>query len=187
MAESSYVALLRGINVGGNNIIKMEVLRHHFEELGFAHVSTYIQSGNVIFRDPRSRFSNQRQLEQHIETALADAIQYYGKVLVRSQREMANVVDHLPARTTDPDWKTNVLFLSSAIDAPETLRQFSPKSEIEELTWTDGVIFWSAKIAALTRTTMMKLPANPLYQEMTIRNDRTTRKIFERMSSSHIS
>lgn len=44
-----FVALLRGINVGGNNIIKMADLKTCFEEMGFANVVTYIQSGNVLF------------------------------------------------------------------------------------------------------------------------------------------
>ena len=46
---SRYVALLRGINVGGNNLIKMTELKACFEEQGFADVATYIQSGNVLF------------------------------------------------------------------------------------------------------------------------------------------
>ena len=44
-----FVALLRGVNVGGNNIVSMRELKESFEELGFAQVSTYINSGNVIF------------------------------------------------------------------------------------------------------------------------------------------
>jgi uncharacterized protein (DUF1697 family) len=49
MAEQQYITLLRGINVGGNNIIKMTDLKSCFESMGFTGVSTYIQSGNVIF------------------------------------------------------------------------------------------------------------------------------------------
>ena len=50
---STYVALLRGINLGGHKIVKMDQLRKTFEELGFADVKTYIQSGNVVFKAPR--------------------------------------------------------------------------------------------------------------------------------------
>ena len=46
---STYIALLRGINVGGHKIIKMEQLRKAFEGLGFENVATYVQSGNVVF------------------------------------------------------------------------------------------------------------------------------------------
>ena len=48
-----YVALLRGINVGGKNIVEMARLKQAFEELGFTSVKTYINSGNVIFRAER--------------------------------------------------------------------------------------------------------------------------------------
>jgi hypothetical protein len=48
-AETQYVALLRGINVGGNNLIKMADLKACFEKLDLAEVATYIQSGNVLF------------------------------------------------------------------------------------------------------------------------------------------
>ena len=51
MDKIKYVALLRGINVGGNNIIKMDELKQIFEEIGFSGVKTYIQTGNVIFDD----------------------------------------------------------------------------------------------------------------------------------------
>ena len=52
---TNYVALLRGINVGGNNLIKMTELKICFEEQGFADVATYIQSGNVLFTVAASR------------------------------------------------------------------------------------------------------------------------------------
>ena len=47
---TGYVALLRGINVGGNNLIRMPALKACFDAGGFEDVSTYIQSGNVLFR-----------------------------------------------------------------------------------------------------------------------------------------
>ena len=50
MADTQYLALLRGINVGGNNIIKMADLKACFERLGFTGVATYIQSGNILFK-----------------------------------------------------------------------------------------------------------------------------------------
>jgi uncharacterized protein (DUF1697 family) len=51
---NKYLALLRGINVGGNNIIKMVDLKACFEKMGFLDVSTYIQSGNVLFSSPET-------------------------------------------------------------------------------------------------------------------------------------
>ena len=59
-----FVALLRGVNVGGNNMIKMSSLKASFENLGFTEVSTYINSGNIIFK---SRETDARKLERQIE------------------------------------------------------------------------------------------------------------------------
>jgi uncharacterized protein (DUF1697 family) len=63
-----YVALLRGINVGGSGVISMVALKKHFESLGFKDVTTYIQSGNVLFS---SRSTNVAALEKKIEGKLA--------------------------------------------------------------------------------------------------------------------
>ena len=70
MSESRYVALLRGINVGGNNLIKMSELRSSFAGMGFNEVQTYIQSGNVVFS---SKKMAKAKLEALIEKALSDA------------------------------------------------------------------------------------------------------------------
>ena len=59
-----YVALLRGINVGGNNTVSMTQLKKLFEELGYKDITTYINSGNVIFSNGQT---NPRQLEEEIE------------------------------------------------------------------------------------------------------------------------
>ena len=69
MAGTDYVALLRGINVGGKNIVRMADLRAAFEDAGYAAVSTYIQSGNVLFESDTPRVSLERDIETMIESA----------------------------------------------------------------------------------------------------------------------
>ena len=64
---STYVALLRGINVGGHKIIKMGQLRESFEELGFEGLATYVQSGNVVFKEPKKSLA---ELAHEIEEML---------------------------------------------------------------------------------------------------------------------
>jgi uncharacterized protein (DUF1697 family) len=54
MSERTWIALLRGVNVGGNNVLPMQALRRHLEDQGLAAVRTYIQSGNVVFRATQS-------------------------------------------------------------------------------------------------------------------------------------
>src|SRR5436190_20834855 len=82
---SSYVALLRGINVGGRNPIKMPALKDCFEANAFEDVATYIQSGNVLFTSPETRAS---ELTRRIEAMLAEAFGYEATVVVRNRRQM---------------------------------------------------------------------------------------------------
>ncbi len=170
----AYVALLRGINVGGNNIIKMEALRAEFEHVGFEQVSTYIQSGNVLFF---SNIDDTDQIEKKLEKALSLRFNYKARVLVRSRKEMQAALKHFPRRFADKNWKHNVIFLSKAIDSKKILKQCVIKKEIEEVVYYKGVLFWSAKLSDLTRSTMLRLSSRPEYKEMTIRNTNTTKKI----------
>jgi Protein of unknown function (DUF1697) len=82
---TTYVALLRGINVGGKNLIKMPELKACFEQNGFADVATYIQSGNVLFASPASRNAS---MTDRIEEMLAESFDYVPTVVVRSRKQM---------------------------------------------------------------------------------------------------
>jgi len=172
---NQYVAFLRGINVGGNNIIRMDALRIEFERIGFHSVRTYIQSGNVIFK---TESTDKNKIEKEIETALSIKFNYNAKVLIRSKKEMENTIAHFPPIFSDADWKHNVIFLSSIIDSKKILNQFDIKKEIEQISYYKGVLFWSANLAAITRSTMLKLSTRKEYKEMTVRNVNTTNKIL---------
>jgi uncharacterized protein (DUF1697 family) len=84
------VALLRGINVGGKNLIRMPALKACFEENGFDDVVTYIQSGNVLFTAPTTQAA---ELTRRIEAMLAQAFDYVPTVVVRTRRQMRAIVD----------------------------------------------------------------------------------------------
>src|ERR687897_2905327 len=89
-----YVALLRGINVGGKNAVPMPALKASFEEAGFANVATYIQSGNVVFDAPSS---SQAELTRRIEGILRKAFGHYeASLVVRSRSQMRAIVDRAP-------------------------------------------------------------------------------------------
>ncbi|NCQ18987.1 MAG: hypothetical protein COW85_16020 [Ignavibacteria bacterium CG22_combo_CG10-13_8_21_14_all_37_15] len=177
-----YVAFLRGINVGGNNIIKMETLRGEFERIGYQSVRTYIQSGNVIFH---TAVIDKNKIEIEIEKALSTKYDYKAKVLVRSKNEMENTVAHFPKIFSDPNWKHNVIFLSSTINSKDILTKFDIKKEIEQLSYFNGVLYWSANMASITRSVMIKLSARKEYKEMTVRNVNTTNKILAMMNDSN--
>ena len=79
MEYQHYLALLRGINVGGSNIIKMAALKTCFEGMGFTNVATYIQSGNVLFA---SAEKNTGKLTRKIEKALSKQFSYKSLVVM---------------------------------------------------------------------------------------------------------
>lgn len=175
-----FVAFLRGINVGGHNIIKMEDLRSGFINMGFSNVRTYIQSGNVLFQ---SNIKDKEKLENKIEESLAIRFNYESKVLVRSHEDMINTVANFPLIFENNLWKHNVIFLSKNIDSSDILNQFQIKKDIEQIYYYNGVLFWSALTDKISSSTMLKLSSRKEYKEMTVRNVNTTNKILELMKT----
>jgi uncharacterized protein (DUF1697 family) len=176
---SVYVALLRGVNVGGKNMVSMKSLKGGFEKSGFSEVSTYINSGNVIFK---SKEGDPRKLERKIERLLSKEYQLECKVAVRSFAEMASLVEGLPSNWGgDSRWRYNVMFLRHTVDSEGVLDGLHPKPDIEDVVYRPGALLWSARASDVTRTAMVKLPGLKVYQEMTVRNPNTTWKLYELM------
>ena len=105
-----YVALLRGINVGGKNLIKMPALKACFEADGFADVATFIQSGNVLFASPEAHVAG---LTQRIEEMLGYTFGYEATVVVRNRAQMRAIVEHAPKGfgTEPAAYRYDVIFL----------------------------------------------------------------------------
>lgn len=174
-----FVALLRGVNVGGNNIIKMSSLKTSFEKMGFADVSTYINSGNILFR---SKERDARKLETKIEAMLSRDYNLGCRVVVRSFLEIASLIENLPQNWDgDTQWKYNVIFLRHSVDSEKVLESLGPKPEIEKVVYYPGTLLWSARISDMSRSTMFKLSSQKVFQDMTVRNTNTTRKLYDLM------
>jgi uncharacterized protein (DUF1697 family) len=177
-----YVALLRGINVGGNNMVSMKSLKENFERLGFQHVRTYINSGNVVFSSPET---DTRALEERIDQMLEQTYRLKGRTVVRTKRDLAAVVKALDKEdTSNPEWKCNVIFLRSSVDPKRTLKSIALQTEIERVVCCPGTWIWFASLAGFNRSAMMKLGRTPLYQEMTVRNVNTTRAVLALMEAA---
>lgn len=171
-----YIALLRGINVGGNNKVPMDVLKALFERIGFTGVSTYINSGNVIFScPPESAESLQKRCEAFIETALG----FFVAVCVISAKELTNALSHAPAWwNADKDSKHNAIFVippATVEDVYSSVGQFKP--EYENAAHFGRVIFWSAPLKTFSRTRLSRVVGSPVYSHITIRNANTTLKL----------
>ena len=177
-----YVALLRGINVGGNNTVSMATLKQTFEKLGYKNVTTYINSGNVIF----DAYHPQRTLEEEIEKELESTFGFPIRVVVKNFDEMKKIINYIPQKwNTQSDWRHNVIFLSHRIDSKDSFEEFIPRPEIEEMEYVPGALLWAAKTSDLTDSTMITLNKSKLYKEMTVRNLNTARKIYELMKNLH--
>lgn len=160
-------------------MIRMSLLKASFERMGFREVTTYINSGNVIFK---AKEVDARKLESDIEKMLLREYQLGCKVVVRSFAEIARLIKSLPKSWGgDKDWKYNVMFLRHSIDSKTILDGLHPKPGIEEVIYRPGTLLWSARTSGLTHSSMVKLPSQKVYQEMTVRNLNTTRKLFELM------
>jgi len=176
----TWLVLLRGINVGGNRIIPMNDLRDAFADMGYHDPVTYIQSGNVVVG---SRHRRTARTASAIERSLEDAFGYDARVVVRDTPQMARVVRDIPRNWDQADGSTrhNVIFLTDAVTAKGLIDPGTLRPEFESLSVGDGVLYWSAPLGTLTRTSMVKLSAHPSYPEMTIRNLRTTLRLYEIM------
>lgn len=168
-----YVALLRGINVGGNNKIAMKELAEAFRAGGYDEVSTYINSGNVLF-------SAESQPEpEALEQVIADAFGLDIAVLVRSHDEMAKVVAKAPKELDDPDVRPDVWFLRPGLSPAAALAAMpDPHPDVDRVWKGPGVLYTTRVTALATKSRLTKVVGTKLYKEMSLRNWNTTRKLL---------
>lgn len=176
----SYLALLRGINVGGNNMIKMSDLRGSLTQAGFQDVRTFIQSGNVLFQSAETDAS---KLVSHIEALIRKQWKIEVAVAVFSKHEWQQILLKAPkAWGKDPEWKHNLLVLLKPYDMASVIADISElKPGIERLVPGDGVLYQSMSRELFGRTTTGKLASKAVYKRMTVRNYNTAQKLLSLM------
>lgn len=177
----TYVALLRGINVGGRNLIKMPALKECFDANGFVDVATYIQSGNVLFRSSEPRAVD---LTHRIEAMLGEAFGYTATVVVRSHRQMRVIVDRAPDRFGDEPskYRYDVIFLKEPLTARTALKSVPTKPGVDEAHAGTGVLYFSRLTSKATQSRLNKIITSPIYPNVTIRNWNTTTKLLAMMN-----
>ncbi len=172
-----YAALLRGINVGGKNLIPMVELVACFERLGFEGVRTYIQSGNVLFRSPEH---NTAKLTADIESALSKTFGYAVRVVLCSRPQFGRVVEHAPdGFGQDTAHRYYVLFVKKPVRASEVFASIVPREGVDEVAVGDGVVYVASRLDMITKSSLSKIAGTPLYQDVTIRNWNTTKKLYD--------
>lgn len=176
-----YVALLRGINVGGKNKVAMAALRECLKDLGFSNVSTYIASGNVLLESERKTGEVKAQIEDALPKCFeldTDII----KVLVLSHPELKKIINGKPKSFGEHPEKyhSDIVFLMG-IDVTEAITVFRPKEGVDTI-WPGGGVIYSQRLSEMrTKSRLSKIVGTPAYKQMTIRTYNTVTKLLELM------
>jgi uncharacterized protein (DUF1697 family) len=169
-----YVALLRGINVGGKSKVDMPRLKVVFESLGCEKVITYINSGNVIFRDDRTA----TELVPVIEAAFSKEFRIEVPILLRDQGNIRKLCHEIATTwTNDTVWRTDVMFLWDKVDDASIIDKVVHDPSFENLIYLDGALVWNIWRQNVTPGSGVKLIKTDLYKHMTVRNINTVRKL----------
>jgi uncharacterized protein (DUF1697 family) len=177
MGAKRYVALLRGINVGGKNIVPMADLRAAFETEGYESVRTYIQSGNVLFESGAPRGS----LESELEAMLLRQLETPIRVVLRSHVQLRNVVQKAPRGFgTKPDtYHSDAVFLKSPLTSQQAMRVVELRDGVDKVWPGTGVVYFQRLSERRTQSKLNKVASAPEYQQMTIRSWSTTTKLLD--------
>jgi len=184
MAGTQYLALLRGINVGGNNIIKMADLKACFESMGFAEVVTFIQSGNILFKAAEK---DRAKLTTKIENVLSKRFSYKSRIVTVTHKELKKVVDEAPkgfGKDLDK-YRCDVIFLKEPLTPKEAMKNVSIKDGVDSAYPGKSVLYFSRLISKASQSHLSKTIKLPVYQNMTIRNWNTTTKLLSLMEKGN--
>ncbi len=179
-AGIQYLALLRGINVGGKNLVRMADLRAAFEEMGFADVATYIQSGNVLFGAPREK---REELADRIETKLSRRFGSPLKVVLLTEAQLRAVVANAPRGFGADSHLCDVVFLRKPLTSRRAFGVIETKDGVDRAWPGKGVIYFSRLASKASSSRLSRIVATPEYQNMTIRSWSTTTKLLARMDA----
>lgn len=178
-----YVALLRGINVGGSHPVPKAEFQKVLESLGFQDVLIYINSGNAVFasdREPQAR---------EVQAALENRFGFGIPTLILPGEKIRAIAAAIPPAWTNdspkPDksgQKSDVLYLFDDANTPEIIQKLGHRPEIETMIYVDGAVLANIARAKQSKYSLLKMMGTPLYKQMTIRNIATAKKLAELVS-----
>lgn len=174
---SKYVAFLRGINVGGKNKIKMEILREEFAAQGFKNVRTYINSGNVIFEAP---LTDDKTLAAAIEKAIEAEFSLKIKVMVRTISEIEEIVKNNPFDGQfENDKNLHVFFLDEEMPDEKRAALLANNNENEQFAVRGRDVYCLLRVSVLDSLMGKDYIGKKLKINATARNWRTIKTVFE--------
>jgi len=163
----SYIALLRGINVGGHRKILMADLRKMFEDLGYQSVRSYIQSGNIVFNTDEE---DAAYVERFLEERILEKFGFQVPVLLREKNEWQEMMQNNPfLKGEEPVESLHITFLASK-PLPELLPQLESRQ-----TENDQIQIRGKHAYLLIKGSYHKTPLNNQWLEKTLQTQTTTR------------
>ena len=171
-----YVALLRGINVGGKGIVKMSALKAAFEKLGYTDVATFIQSGNVLF----SSAKKQQALAREITAMLSKKFGLDSKVVILSAADLETVVNKCPkgfGKKPD-DYKYDIMFFVETVDSKKVLATLPLQEGVDAAYPGPNLLYFSRLRSQDSKSKLPKVISMPIYKSLTIRNWNTTVRLL---------
>jgi len=169
---TKYIALLRGINVGGNKRVEMKKLKVLLETLGYTDVLTYLNSGNIIFSSTKKSNDIRGELEKKLKKEFGFEI----PTLVKTEREMRKISTAIPRDWQNDDaQRTDVAYLFPEFDSKKILDELPINKEYVDVRYTKGVVFWNIDRKNYGKSHLNKLIGHKIYKFMTVRNVNTAR------------
>lgn len=169
---AAYIALLRGVNVGKGRQVDMKKLKIIFGKLGYVNVSTYINSGNVIFESRKSKAA----LVREIHPILKKLAGFEVPALIKTKSEMIKIANAIPlAWQNDDSQRTDVAYLFDEIDSGKILDELPLNRKFIDVRYIKGAVYWNLDRKNLNKSRLVKLIGHKLYKQMTMRNVNTAR------------
>ncbi|HEX5711849.1 MAG TPA: DUF1697 domain-containing protein [Solirubrobacterales bacterium] len=173
-----YLALLRGINVGGNNKVAMADLRESFEAMGFEEVGTYINSGNVFFRAPRQE---RAELAAGIEAGLSERFGFELKVVVVTEAELRAVIADAPRGFGAATELCDVIFIRKPLTVKKAVAAAELKEGVDRIWAGKGVVYFSRLKEKASSSRLSKLAVRSEYKNVTVRSWSSANKLLTQL------
>ena len=175
-----YTALLRGINISGKNKISMPELKKLLEENNYQNVSTYLNSGNIIFE---CNIDNKETIMDNIHTLIKTKFLLDIPVYITTDKELETILNNSPKwwGSSNKEIYDNLIFIIPPTKYEEVYNTIgSPKEGLEQIEEYNNCIFWSFDLNNYRKSNWwVKTASTDIKDKITIRTANTMKKILE--------
>lgn len=174
-----YIALLRGINISGKNKIAMKELKSELEKYGYLNVTTFLNSGNVIFNSN----DNKENIANNIHLIIKNKFNLEIPIYITTSLELEDILNNNPNwwGTNNKEIYDNIIFIIPPTKYDEVYKVVGePKENIEKIKEYNNIIFWSYDLKEYRKSNWWtKTISTSISNKITIRTANTMRKILE--------